>query len=136
MRYCHLPAVELTSLALFLASTIGCGRGDQLPLAKVTGKVTLNGAPLPAATILFRPDAGRAGRGRVENGVIVEASTYGINDGIVLGRHKIAVQPIPDVAPVTMSRMEEPSDAGKSMQPLPSYAKDMRQPKMKPAEIP
>lgn len=128
---------KLTILAVIVASSIGCGgSGDQLPRAQVTGTVTLNGEPVPAATILFRPASGRAGRGKVENGVIVEASTYGINDGIVLGTHKIAVQPIPDVAPITASRMDEPTTPGKRAQPLPSYAAELRPARANPADIP
>ncbi|HEX6960596.1 MAG TPA: hypothetical protein VF175_01920 [Lacipirellula sp.] len=128
---------RLSLFAVLLASSVGCGgSGDQLPRAQVTGTVTLNGEPVPAATILFRPASGRAGRGKVENGVIVEASTYGINDGIVLGTHKIAVQPIPEVVPITGSRMDEPSTPGKSTQTLPSYAADLRPARAKPAGIP
>jgi hypothetical protein len=137
LRFIDLASLELATSAVLLASTIGCGGGsDHLPRGQVTGKVTLNGEPVSAATILFRPETGRAGRGKVENGVIVDASTYGGNDGIVLGSHKIAVQPIPEVAPVTTSRMDESPISGKSVQPLPSYAKDMSQPKAKPVDIP
>jgi hypothetical protein len=95
-----LPCVVLTSI-------LGCGGSNQLARAPVTGQVTLDGEPVSEATILFRPEVGRAGTGRVENGVIVEASTYGINDGIVLGTHKVAIQPIPDDPPPAPSRIEE-----------------------------
>ena len=136
MRRSARPYIELMMLASLLVPASGCGDGDQLPRAQVTGKVTVDGEPLPAATILFRPDSGRAGRGKVENGVIVEASTYGINDGIVLGRHKLAIQAIPDVAPVIGSRIEEPTDSGRSVQTPPSYAPTRSQQKGKTVAIP
>jgi hypothetical protein len=136
MRGANTFTIRFLSVGMLAALALGCGSGgDQLPRAQVTGKVTLNGEPVSAATILFRPAAGRAGRGKVENGVIVETSTYGINDGIVLGTHKIALQPVPDVAPVTTSRLEDSGTSGGS-QPLPSYAADLRKPKAKPADIP
>ncbi|RIK84334.1 MAG: hypothetical protein DCC67_04995 [Planctomycetota bacterium] len=105
-----------------LSMIVGCDHSGRLDTAEVTGTVTLDGQPLSAGTILFRPESGRAGRGKVENGRIVEASTYGINDGIVLGEHKIAIQPIPDIAPVTVSRMEDPTDRVHNARQLPSYA--------------
>lgn len=123
MRHFRRACADLIVLASLLLPICGCGgNDDQMQCAQVTGKVTLDGEPVPAATILFRPDSGRAGRGKVENGIIVESSTYGINDGIVLGKHKIAIQAIPDVAPVTGSRIEEPTDSQRSVQPPPSYA--------------
>lgn len=101
----------ISALACFyLSALIGCGGSDQLARAPVTGKVTLDGHPISEATILFRPEVGRAGTGRIENGVIVEASTYGINDGIVLGTHKVAIQPIPDDPPPAPSRIQEEND--------------------------
>lgn len=122
MRLYRRPHIDLTVLVCLVAPICGCGGSDQMECAQVTGSVTLDGEPLPTATILFRPDFGRAGRGKIENGIIVESSTYGINDGIVLGKHRIAVQAIPEVVPVTGSRIEEPVGSGRTIQPPPSYA--------------
>jgi hypothetical protein len=110
--------------ALTLSANFGCGGSEQLPLAPVTGKVTVDGQPLQEGRLLFRPATGRAGRGRVENGVIVEASTYGVNDGLVVGRHKVAIQPIPDVEKVA------PTSAS------PSYVQNLREARAKAATIP
>jgi hypothetical protein len=98
--------LRLFVVSFLSSSLLGCGGSDHLALAPVTGKVTLDGKPVSEGTILFRPDMGRAGRGKIENGAIVEASTYGINDGIVLGTHKIAIQPIPDIPPPAPSRVQ------------------------------
>jgi hypothetical protein len=116
---------------LGLVTICGCGGSDQLPLAPVTGKVTVDGQPLQEGQLLFRPAIGRAGRGRVENGVIVEASTYGVNDGLVLGKHKVAIQPIPDVEKVAPTN--SPSGGqGKG----PSYVQNLREARTKAATIP
>ena len=91
-----------------LAVLAGCG-GDsgKLPRAEVTGTVTVDGNPVNVGTIIFRPDSGRAGRGRIENGEIIETSTYGVDDGIVLGNHKIGIQPITRQLKPAESRMED-----------------------------
>jgi hypothetical protein len=47
------------NLALCLAAaclTAGCGKSDQPPLGRVTGTVTLDGVPLPAALVVFTPE--------------------------------------------------------------------------------
>jgi hypothetical protein len=123
-------------VAFALSAVIGCGGSDHLPLAPVTGTVMLDGQPLPEGRILFRPDAGRAGRGKVENGVIVQAATYGINDGLVLGRHKIAIQPIPEVERVAASTATGSSADGETKVPRPSYIQGLREQQAKAAEIP
>lgn len=126
----------LFAAVVALSAVLGCGNSGQLETAPVTGTVTLDGKPLEAGTILFRPEAGRAGRGKIENGRIVEASTYGINDGIVLGVHKVGIQPIPDIAPVTISRMEDPTDPASNSRQLPSYAPSPRAAQAPAAPIP
>lgn len=85
----------LTIVALVICS--GCADSNKLDRVPVTGRVTLDGNPLEEATILFRPETGRSGRGKIENGIIVSTGTYDIDDGVVPGNHKIAIQPIPDI---------------------------------------
>ena len=51
------------ALALFVLAASGCGAGT----AKVTGKVTLDGAPVENGTILFTP---KDGKGQSATGVI------------------------------------------------------------------
>jgi hypothetical protein len=110
-------------VVLFL-TLLGCGGSDQLARAPVTGNVTLDGDPVSEATILFRPEVGRAGTGKIENGEIVAASTYGINDGIVLGTHKVAIQPIPSDPPPAPSRIQ-----GDNITPIPSPVENQRPPR-------
>lgn len=85
-------------VALFLFNA-GCGNSDRLDRGYVSGTVTLDGQPLASAAILFRPAQGRAGRGEVRDGKIIRSGTYEENDGLVLGTHLVAVQPIYGPAP-------------------------------------
>lgn len=50
----------------------GCGRGDRPKLGAVEGVVTLDGRPLPDATVRFTP----TGRGRTAQGVTDGAGRY------------------------------------------------------------
>ncbi len=70
----------------------GCSDG-RLPLAAVTGEVTVGGDPLAAGRIVFQPESGRGAFGRVTNGQIVDVTTYISGDGVPVGRQRIAVQP-------------------------------------------
>lgn len=69
----------------------GCGGGPAAPdLAPVSGTVTLNNAPLPDATVTFMPE-----KGPVAIGVTNMNGEYslrtGVNDGAVLGKHRVTV---------------------------------------------
>lgn len=116
-------------IAVFFSTLLGCGRSDQFALAPVTGRVTVDGSPLAEGTILFRPESGRAGRAKIENGAIVHASTYGIDDGIVLGKHKVAIQPIPEV-----ERAAKAAATGQGTSP--SYVQNLSEVRAQAAQIP
>ena len=66
-----LPALHLSGLPLALPVAIvaltmlGCGRSQQPSLGRVSGAVTLDGAALANATVLFTP----AGPGRTSQGI-------------------------------------------------------------------
>ena len=131
-----MPWYRFAICSVFFSALLGCGRSDQLALAPVTGKVTLDGQTVNEGTILFRPDSGRAGRAKIENGVIVEASTYGINDGIVLGTHRIAVQPIPEVERAAKLIAQAPPATGENKTSSPSYVQNLGEVRAEAAQIP
>ena len=56
---CFVPIVCVLGLLL-----VGCGTpGDQPPVGRVTGKITINGEPLTGVIVTFMPDLGRAASG-------------------------------------------------------------------------
>ncbi len=81
----------LPCAALFL----GC-QGN--PTAPVKGTVTLDGKAIKKGTIRFE-STGRPATGRIEDGVIVEVTTFKLNDGALIGNHKVAFWASEDVAP-------------------------------------
>ncbi len=55
LRRLFRPRLTLTRLGVFgLILVAGCGRGPD-NIGRVSGKVTLDGQPLPSATVLFSP---------------------------------------------------------------------------------
>lgn len=93
MRYLALV------LPLIMTLFAGCGGGlEKFPTAKTTGKVMCNGAPVPYALVFFEPlktgDSAEAGKQGVaitnDNGEF-SISTYGEEDGAVVGKHRVRV---------------------------------------------
>lgn len=78
-------------LVLALLCT-GCGGAPDRPkLAAVTGTVNFKGQPLAKGEVVFYPAKGRSARGDIENGQIVNVSTFDPGDGAPLGDLQVAV---------------------------------------------
>lgn len=85
-------------LGIILLVCAGCGN-SQFPVAQVEGTITCDGEPVKFVQVNFSPkqaskkDAivGKSAIGFTdENGKFV-LSTYGTNDGAVVGKHEVAV---------------------------------------------
>ena len=85
-------------LLLGLAVVLATGCGGSKKFASVSGKVTLNGKPLPNATVSFLPiaeqgsiEAGEASIGKTnEKGEFALRSTTGKN-GALVGHHRVSI---------------------------------------------
>lgn len=91
MRYI---AVCGLGLSLILA---GCGSGGRLAVVPVSGLVTLNGDPLPDASVTFIPEKGKPATGKTDQTGIYRLTTYTQGDGAVIGKHKIAISKMTDL---------------------------------------
>ena len=69
----------------------GCGRGDELPTAPVSGQLTIDGTPIPKGQVVFAPEQGRSASGIIQPDGTFVLSTYGDGDGAIVGRHTITV---------------------------------------------
>ncbi|NCY17537.1 MAG: carboxypeptidase regulatory-like domain-containing protein [Actinobacteria bacterium] len=81
------------ALGLFL-STPGCSSGPKRPATvKVSGKVTMNGTPVPRATVSFQPTApgGRAAVGITDDAGQYALTTFTAGDGAVAGDYGVAI---------------------------------------------
>lgn len=84
----------------------GCSRGPAL--APVKGTVTIDGSPLAKGTIIFEANGLRPATARIENGQIVEVTTYKTGDGAPVGSHKVAISANEDGASAVV---ENPGEA-------------------------
>ena len=67
----------------------GCNRGPKM--VPVTGKVIYNGHPLEFGTVMFQPSHGQAAQGDIQPDGTFSLSTHRLNDGVVLGTHKVRI---------------------------------------------
>jgi hypothetical protein len=85
------------ALLLLLTTLLGCGSEFDLPpMQKVSGIVTLDGAPVTRGNVQFQPDAAQGAKGPPANGAIgpdghYELTTAG-SPGAVVGKHQVLVE--------------------------------------------
>ena len=87
------------ALAALLAGLSGCGAGSGFKVAPVKGKLTHQGQPVKGGSITFQPlgagDAkadklGKPATAQVGDDGTFVLSTYGKEDGAVVGKHRVA----------------------------------------------
>jgi hypothetical protein len=74
----------------------GCGRAG---MARVHGRVTCQGKPVPEAAVIFSPvakerdalEAGKAAQGGTDEDGRYTLTTYRSGDGALIGKHKVSV---------------------------------------------
>jgi hypothetical protein len=83
---------------LLLVVAVGCSGSGQFPIAKTTGTVKCDGEPVPNAIVYFEPITtgdsafvGQQGFGLTDANGSFQISTYGTNDGAVVGKHFVRV---------------------------------------------
>lgn len=100
---------------------VGCRPGYQLDTAPARGTVILDGKPLSAGSVLLTPARGRGASGTLNPDGSFILTTYGNEDGAIVGKHKVAVVPLqsesesneppPGYVPVP-SRYQNPVSSG------------------------
>jgi hypothetical protein len=66
----------------------GCG-GEKL--AQVSGRITVDGKPVPGGTISFVPPTGKAAVGSISPDGTYTLGTYQTSDGALVGPHKVVI---------------------------------------------
>src|SRR5437879_3692017 len=90
MRIAKRCALLSLLLSALVVTTVG--RGGQSKAVKVEGTVTLDGQPLPGATVSFMPVGnGRAASGRTDANGNFRLSTFRTDDGALPGEYKVIV---------------------------------------------
>ena len=80
------------AMSVVLCVTLaGCGSSHELSTVPVRVTVTLDGQPVTQGAVHFLPERGRLAKGKIEPDGAAELGTYGEHDGVIIGKHKIAV---------------------------------------------
>src|SRR3954465_12776818 len=74
---------------LMLVILAGCNRGPKM--VPVTGKVIYNGRPLEFGVVMFQPPSGQPAQGQIQPDGTFNLSTYRLNDGAVVAKHKVRI---------------------------------------------
>ncbi|RCS52990.1 carboxypeptidase regulatory-like domain-containing protein [Bremerella cremea] len=84
-----------------LATMLGCfGGNSDLQFGEVKGHVTLEGKPLPHATVRFQPESGRPSYGKTDESGEYTLKFKGQELGALVGQHSVAI--------TTEDRIENP----------------------------
>ena len=83
--------VFLFSLICVIAAGCGGQASDQPDLGRVTGTVTMDGEPLPAAMLIFSPEKGRSSMGTTDSEGKYEMIYVRDTKGAKLGTHQISI---------------------------------------------
>jgi hypothetical protein len=82
-----------TCLLFSLIASLGCGSSEDLPpLAPVDGRVTLNGAGVEGAKVLFNPTKGPSSTAVTDASGTFSLSLTGNQVGAVVGTHTVKVE--------------------------------------------
>ncbi|MBL8810159.1 MAG: carboxypeptidase regulatory-like domain-containing protein [Planctomycetaceae bacterium] len=84
------------SVVLFSLSLVGCGKGDgQKPVYPVSGKVTMAGAPVAKATVVFGPlEKQPVATAITDANGEYKLTTYDSFDGAAAGKYEVTVSKV------------------------------------------
>lgn len=91
MPRCHPGLIACLFTFALTAISSGCGGGDQVTLVPVHGTVTLDGQPLPDATVTFTPLTGRASFGVTDAQGRYQLKYTADRPGAVASSHKVTI---------------------------------------------
>ncbi len=111
-----LAPIALALAALVAVAAAGCGGSERLETAPAQGTVTYNGQALEFGSVIFQPEKGPPAKGQIKDGKFV-LSTYGDQDGAIVGKHKIAVTCTDAQRPGYTPPADQEAPAGKSLIP-------------------
>ncbi len=99
-------ALRALGLALFLVVVAGgCGRRD---MGRVSGTLTFKGQPVPKAVVKFLPQGRPAGAGETDDTGRFVLNTLTKGDGAFKGACVVAVEPVPEFLPGSISPIPRP----------------------------
>src|SRR4051794_3897586 len=103
-----------------MTTVVGCGPGNGLNLAKVSGKVTYKGQPVKNGTVFFMPDESKGTVGPPAVGSIVSDGSYimsteSAGDGAIVGHHKVGITGVEPIADSEAVELDPEKDSANYM---------------------
>src|SRR5689334_10008829 len=137
----HVWVLGVVVAALAVAAA-GCGGGGNKPV-RVRGTVTLDGKPVPLASVVFLPlkGGGRLAQGVTDKNGTFELTTYKPNDGALPGDYQVTVTKVDEMPKVDVSDLPADMTPDQVMQKvmprvMAKRAQQRLQPKKKSGPIP
>lgn len=117
-RFVYVPFACL----LAIMTSVGCQqkKDNRQPVVSIEGKVLYQGKPLQFGEVVFYPDRGPPARGNIGSDGTFRLSTYGRNDGAMVGKHRVEITCCENQRPGTplpKPEGEGPVPLGKSLIP-------------------
>jgi hypothetical protein len=104
----NLSVGRSTILLTMLVLSAGCNDGKPTRVP-VSGKVLIDGKPVPLGSIIFAPQGARASGGAIDKDGHFVLTCYEHGDGAVLGAHRVSVTAAQHLSE-TAIRWEAPKD--------------------------
>lgn len=109
---------RVVALTLLTGLVAGCGGPSDRPdLGTVSGVVTLNGTPLPNATVTFLPDAGRSSVGITDESGRYELKYTHDAAGAKVGPHTVSISTLSASSSSEVSGGSEVAASGEQVPP-------------------
>ena len=86
------PSFGSRFVMAMLACLAGCGKPEHPEVGRVSGVVTLDGQPLPEATVMFQPTNGRASIATTDSAGKYSLIYLDGVPGAKLGEHKVIIR--------------------------------------------
>lgn len=103
-----LQRILLTFGIVMLPTLTGCGSAKP-EMAKVAGRIALDGAPVKIGTIMFYPVAGRPAVGAIQADGTYQLTTSAKGDGAIVGKHVVTIEATEIVGGENPKRFEDES---------------------------
>ena len=117
-RLARVAAGMLVAIPILVAA--GCGSVGELPLGRVTGRVTYQGKPLAGWIIYFVPQRGPSASGVIDEEGHYTLTTRSSGDGAVVGTHTVYFAPPSPAGPAEAeSAVEGPEVPPPPIQTIP-----------------
>lgn len=109
-----IPCCGAALAGVLICAVVGGGCGPRVTMVPVRGRVTVDGKPLGAGSVMFQPQAGPAARGQINADGSFELGTHHPGDGVRAGPAAVRVTSVAAVKAVA----GEEAPSGRSMIPM------------------